>query len=264
MIERNDMAEQPLRGSAKKSFLLMTLFIFIVIGVAVYANLWKEDRRVEDVVVEGNRIVSAAEVLRLAKVPAQNKLFDLDLYAIEQRVMKNAYVKSVAVHRDIPDRVRISIEERVPVAAMVADNLYYLDEEGYVLPSVRSPYTVDLPVVSGSVSKDDVIVGKRSPNKNTLDALYVLSVAREIDEELLLNISEINVRNNGDFVLYTAESGIPVLLGRSRVGTRLVKFDSFWKAVVAPQGPHELHYIDLRFDDQVVVRWNHDDGDAHS
>ncbi len=81
---------------------------------------------------------------------------------------------------------------------------------------------------------------------------------------LYLNISEINVKNNGDFVFYTSEFGIPVVLGRTQVGTRLVKFDVFWKSVVASQGAHELLYIDLRFEDQVVVRWNHDNGDDHS
>lgn len=264
MMEQGNISGAHSGRSSKRSFLLMAFLVIMVTAVAIQANLWKEDCRVEHITVEGNRNVPTKDILALAKVPENTKLFELDLYTIEQRVMKHAYVKSVAVLRDIPDRVRITIEERVPVAAMVADKLYYLDEEGYVLPQIRSQHIFDLPVLSGSLGEGTILTGKKSTNKSTLDALYVLSVARQIDEELYLNISEINVKNNGDFVFYTSEFGIPVVLGRTQVGTRLVKFDGFWKSVVASQGAHELLYIDLRFEDQVVVRWNHDNGDAHS
>ena len=39
---------------------------------------------------------------------------------------------------------------------------------------------------------------------------------------------------------------------------KLVKLDGFWKEIVYHRGPNDLDYIDLRFADQVVVRWNKD------
>jgi cell division septal protein FtsQ len=170
----------------------------------------------------------------------------------------------VAVHRDIPNRVRISIEERIPVAAIVLDKLYYLDSEGYVLPPARSQFIFDLPVLTGALPENEFAAGKQTKNKNVRDALYVLSVAKDVDEEMYRNISELRLDGMKDFVFYTAEFGIPVVLGREQVGPRLVKFDSFWKSVVVRNGASELQYIDLRFEDQVVVRWNHNEGDVHS
>ncbi len=247
---------EPKKINAKKHFLLMILLGGGILGVAIFANVWKESRRATDVVVEGNRILAAKDILTLAAVPGNGLMFELDLYAIEQRVNKNPYVKSVAVHRDIPDRIRISIEERVPVAIVVMDRLYYIDAEGYVLPPARSQSIFDLPVLTGLPS-GEFVSGVRTKNRDALDALSILAVAQEIDEELYRNISEIHFEENKDAVFYTSEFGIPVVLGREQVGINLVKFDSFWKAVVAKNGAQQLQYIDLRFEDQVVVRWNH-------
>lgn len=247
---------QTKKTNAKKHFLLMILLGGALLGVAVYANVWKENRRATEVVVEGNRILVGKDILTLAAVPGNSLMFDLDLYAIERRVAKNPYIKSVAVHRDIPNRVRISIEERIPVAAVVIDRLYYLDADGYVLPPAQSQSIFDLPVLTG-LPPGEFVSGVRTKNRDALDAILILSVAQEIDDELYRNISEIHFDENKDPVFYTAEFGIPVVLGREQVGINLVKFDSFWKSVVAKYGVHQLQYIDLRFEDQVVVRWNH-------
>ncbi len=247
---------QPKKTNAKKHFLLMILLGAVLLGLAIYANVWKENRRATEVVVEGNRILAAKDILVLAVVPGNSLMFELDLFAIERRVSKNPYIKSVAVHRDIPNRVRISIEERVPVAAFVLDRLYYLDADGYVLPPARSQSIFDLPVLTGLPS-GGFVSGARTKNRDALDALSILSVAQAIDGELYRNISEIHFEENKDAVFYTAEFGIPVVLGREQVGINLVKFDAFWKSVVAKNGAQQLQYIDLRFEDQVVVRWNH-------
>jgi cell division septal protein FtsQ len=37
---------------------------------------------------------------------------------------------------------------------------------------------------------------------------------------------------------------------------KLVKLEILWKDVVREKGAQELQYIDLRYDNQVIVRWN--------
>jgi cell division septal protein FtsQ len=56
-------------------------------------------------------------------------------------------------------------------------------------------------------------------------------------------------------VMYTAEYGVPVIVGRGNVADKLVRFSAFWEQVVGGRGPQGLQYVDLRFDDQVVARW---------
>jgi cell division septal protein FtsQ len=270
MREDTITVKMPARSAAKISFLLMALLLVVLAGIAVYANVWKGSRRVVEVTVEGNRIVAAKDILALAKVPANNLMFDLDLYAIEQRILKNEYVKSAAVYRDIPNRIRITIEERVPVVAIVLERLCYLDDEGVILPPARSQFIFDLPLLTGMMTESELTYGKPTTNKNVLQGLEILSVAKAVDKEMYRNISEICLEANKGFVFYTAEFGVPVVLGRGDIGTKLVKFEGFWKSVVSRNSPEDLQYIDLRFNDQVVVQWstspiqNRESGDTYS
>ena len=59
--------EEQKSSKAKTHFVVMTFLFLGGIGLAVYANTWKEQRRVGEVVVEGNRIVPSKEILALAK-----------------------------------------------------------------------------------------------------------------------------------------------------------------------------------------------------
>ena len=57
-------------------------------------------------------------------------------------------------------------------------------------------------------------------------------------------------------MLYTAEGGVPVLFGRGNSASKLVRLEAFWNTIVRERGTASLQYIDLRFNDQIVVRWN--------
>lgn len=248
----------------KKTFLLMLLLTMALVALTIYGNIWKNDRRIAHIVVEGNRIVPTKDIVALADVPLHEPLFEFDLFAVEQRVLKQPYVKQVSVHRDLPDRIRISIEERQPVALLAQGRLFALDAEGYVLPAVRSVAVFDLPVISVSVAAQECVMGKQIRNSRVREALAIISLAREMDEEMYRNISEIDGAGTDEFVLFTAEFGVPILLGRERVGVKLLTLSAFWKTVVIRKGANALDYIDLRFEDQVVVRWNHRSEDVHS
>ncbi|MER3523342.1 MAG: hypothetical protein C4326_04575 [Ignavibacteria bacterium] len=248
----------------KKTFLLMILLTSALVALTIYGNTWKSDRRVAHIVVEGNRIVATKEIVALADVPLHEPLFALDLFAIEQRLLKQPYVRKVSVHRDLPDRIRITIEERQPVALLAQGTLLTLDAEGYVLPAVRSAAAFDLPVISVPVAAKECVIGKQIRNARVREALGIVSLAREVDEEMYRNISEVGGVGTDEFVLYTAEFGVPILLGRERVGVKLLTLSAFWKTVVTRKGANALDSIDLRFEDQVVVRWNHRGLDVHS
>ena len=121
---------------------------------------------------------------------------------------------------------------------------------------MRSQFAFDLPVLAGLQSTAEFVAGKPTKNRGALDALNLLAMAKEIDDDLYRNISEIRLDGGSDLLFYTAESGVPVIIGRSNVGSKLVKLDAFWRSVVPLQGAARLQYIDLRFEDQVVVRWS--------
>lgn len=242
----------------KRPLALMVLLAVVVFSAIVGANSWKEDLKIREIRVEGNNVVPTGEILTLAKVSSSEKLFEVDLYAVQKRVMQNSFIRNVSATRHVPGILTIRVEERIAVAAVILEDVVYLDADGVVLPPSRSEHLFDLPVVTGTLDPSTLVPGKRVAAANVMEALSILATAHAIDEEIFMKISEVNLRGTGDIVLYSSEYGVPVIFGHGDAGPKLVKLNVFWKEFVTRQGAHELLYVDLRFHDQVVVKWRNE------
>jgi len=235
---------------------LLLLGGFLVAG----ANFWKSSLTVHRVLVQGNTVVQANEILQLAHIADGSRMYDLDLMKIQKDVISHYFIKEVVVERDLPSTIRITITERTPIAMINAGELRYLDPEGVVLPHSVSSELFDLPLISGIPSDIAPKVGATLTHSDIWEALTILSSARLVNKEMFHLISEVRLRNGGDIVLYTADGGIPILFGRGHAASKLVRLETFWSEIVQGRGPHFLQYIDIRFDDQIVVRWKQPQG----
>ena len=143
-----------------------------------------------------------------------------------------------------------------PVAALVGDRILYLDAEGYVLPPVHAGNIADLPVITGEAGGADCVPGRRIKSHRLREALEILTTAQRVGDDLYHMISEVHCSPDSTFVLFTTESGVPVAFGRGDAAAKLVKFDGFWKQIAMQRGAAQLKTVDIRFADQVVVRWD--------
>ena len=244
------------RGRTGWVLVLTALLLSGVVTMALTANSWKHDFRVLRVRTQGNSIVADSDIVRTAAVLKNVKLFDVDLNVTRLRVQQNPFMKSVSVAREIPDGIAITVTERRPVAALALERVLFLDAEGYVLPPVRSGKVFDLPVLTGELPAADCLPGKQIRSRRLLDALEILTTAERIGDDLYHRISEIHCAGDSTYVLFTAESGVPVVFGRGDIALKLLKLDGFWKQIVVQRGAAHLKTVDLRFADQVVVRWD--------
>lgn len=259
-IQQNGTAAPRRRGG----LLFLAVLVVLTIAAAVGSFLWKSGLTTRSVGIEGNRIVTRDAILKLAAVPLNKRLEEIDLSAIRKRVLQSPYIKEATVHRDFPDRVVIRVEERVPVAAIAAEKLFYVDREGQILPGVQSEFVFDLPVITGVPAVQECRPGKRIAHPTLKEALRVVLASEQISNPLYRRISEIHLQPNGELLLYTAEFGIPVYFGRGSIVDKLTLLEGFWMTVVNSQGAQSLRTVDVRFADQVVACWepSADDGPA--
>jgi len=237
----------------------LILLTVATIGVAVGARIWMSDLPVSGVRIEGLRIVPSEEIFHLAAVPMEKQLYDVKLSEVRDRVRQNPFVKDVAVHRDPPDRILIQVEERVPQAVVAAGRMFYVDAEGMLMPVIRSENAFDLPVITGAAEVQQCEIGTHLTHPAIREALLLVMAAQRLDDALYRRISEVHIEPSGDLLLYTADGGVPVVVGRGDITTKLERFDAFWTAVVTSRGAQTLASVDLRFADQVVVRWTTND-----
>jgi cell division protein FtsQ len=121
--------------------------IAIVAGVA-WALLESRFFVVRGVQVTGTHLVTPAQVRSAAGLPDGLPLIRVNGAAVAHRVERLRQVQSVRVSRDWPDRVLISVTERVPALAVPDSQGYDLiDKYGVVVESV-SEQPLDTPILN--------------------------------------------------------------------------------------------------------------------
>ena len=145
--------EQPATGPASPANQRWRAAFFALMAIAIVAGVgWAllESRFfvVRSVQVTGTHLVTPAQVRSAADIPAGLPLIRVNDATVAHRVEQLRQVESARVTRDWPDKVVISVTERVPALA-VSDSPGYdlIDKYGVVVESV-SEQPLDTPILS--------------------------------------------------------------------------------------------------------------------
>jgi len=177
----------------------VALLAVAAIGSVSWLLFFSSALAVSGVKVDGASVLSRQEVRRAAAVPTGGPLATVDLGAIAARVEGLAAVRSVDVSRSWPNKVRIAVTERVPVAVVERDGVIWgLDEDG-VLFRRYSSRPADLPVVHmRATTRADAL----AEGAKVIDALPP-RLASKIDYVDVATIDTISLRmSNGRTIMW--------------------------------------------------------------
>lgn len=224
-------------------------------GLSVAAHFWGETRLVSEIRVEGNSILSETAVIKRSGITPGVRLFDLDLFGVRRKLLADPFVRDAEVRRDAPDAVLVTVTERVPVAAIASVPMRLVDGDGWIMPLAASGRVIDVPILSGKLGLKDVTPGTRATSPGLRKGIEMAVALRQMNGANG-RISEIHLTEREEIILLTAEGGIPVLAGQDRLEEKLRSFDAFWKQVVMRSDGRQLRLIDVRYEGQVIARWN--------
>ncbi len=175
---------------------------------------------VTDVVVEGElRRLDAPAVQELAGITPQTSLVGFSTAAVRGRLEAHPWIERAQVDRLWPDRVRITVRERRPLALVLRQgSLFYVDARGRIFAPVEPGDLLDYPVVSGI---DDPAAGGRAGRSSLQRALDFLVLAGPGSHALpRQNISELRLTEEGTWIMFLANRPFPIHLGKMEgVGT---------------------------------------------
>lgn len=168
-------------------YVVAALTIVLIAGVAVWAayfSAWLSVKGVDVSGVSGTTTLTKGEVRRAAAVPTGGPLLRADLARVQRRVAALAAVRSVDVSREWPSKIRIQVEERVPIAVIeIGGQLHALDSHGVVfssflhapqgLPKVSTPAGTDAAALEQAA---DVVAALPSSLAAKVDHVEVVSV----------------------------------------------------------------------------------------
>ena len=115
---------------------------------------------VDEIVVQGRRRTSKQELMQAIAVSREDNIFEVDVYALQQRLEQLPWVRKAAVKKTfLPNVINITLQEKkVQSLWQISEKFHPIDEDGKV---IEADYVPDKPLL--------LIVGAGAPeNINSL------------------------------------------------------------------------------------------------
>jgi len=174
------------------------------------------DFAIETIEINNTGSLNRTEILAWAGVERGQNLMRVNLPAVQQRLQCIPYIAGVNVERSLPSTLRITINERLPVARLMpyspkgnllAQYNYYIDSGGYVMRPKEGERLKPLPVITG-VSIDEVRVGELMEKEEVLSALNLLRAASYYGLKSRLDLRQLEIQPRGILVVRTRDRGL--------------------------------------------------------
>jgi len=233
-------------GRVKKAGLVcfyLTAAILIVLKVATWLHA-EELFGLNDVIVEGNHLVTEDEVLALLQPRPGVNLFHYDLRSLGERVENHPYIRRASVGRRLPDKLVVRIEEVEPLALLNGDRMAILDDQGSELPPSMISQVIDYPLIAG-MSPDDPAFAL---------VLQYLRDCKCKNFPLYSQISEISYSPDKGVYFYLIDNALPVILGEGNFEEKSRHLMQLLRILEGNQEIGHVEALDVRFENQVVVK----------
>ena len=206
--------------------------------------------KVARVDVAGVRYLSEEEVVELLEVEAGTSVWG-DPSVWTDRVAAHPLVREARVTRRLPDGLFVEVSERVPVALAPTPALEPVDAEGYRLPIDPVQYRMDLPVIGTDATP---------PEGARLVPDEVRRLAAEVERLMAFDtafsraVSSVTWTDRGALVVSWTEPPVDFMVPPEAPPTRLREGVSALADAMGKRPDATPTAVDLRFEDQVVIR----------
>lgn len=137
-----EVLEERQRGQRRRSLIRWGIIsgAVLVLGFLVWLVMFSPIFRVQEVVVQGNDLVSVDDIRLAALVVPDTRMLSIDVAGIESRVAELPAVRDVEVSRDLPHTVIIDVSEREIVFQRVEGAVFqWVDENGVIFSTSNAP-----------------------------------------------------------------------------------------------------------------------------
>jgi cell division septal protein FtsQ len=201
--------------------------------------------------IDGNRMASKEQITVLSKVDIHSNLLAINMDQIKSLLESHPWIAGAEITRDWPNRLLITVKEKKPVALLSRETgLFYLDNKGHIIATAGPTQELDFPVVTGLESFPFYSTHSTQTPEILKDAMELLKLASRNNSILPeQNISEINITENGELLLYLLERPFPIYMGTDGdISTRYYRLAKVLKNLYKTKEFSKVSYI--RFDYQ--------------
>ncbi|WP_141699017.1 cell division protein FtsQ/DivIB [Candidatus Thiosymbion oneisti] len=244
-IARERRAEEPALGRRLMRWVWALGLLSLLGGGGYLLMRWEPQRLpVRVVTVDGAlRHLSSHYLRETVSAQLNGGILTQDLVGLKRAVEAIPWVRSASLRRRWPDRLELTVVERVAVARWDEDTL--VDADGVIFRPEAGDIPRGLPRLSG-MDQDALQLVKRlvdwEPRLRAL-GLEIETLARDARGAWTLRLS----------------AGFSLALGKERVQERILRFIRVYPRLAATGVPS---LMDMRYSNGLAVRWVGGEGDA--
>ena len=234
---------------------LVALAILAVIGASLYGygkHSWRFRINSSDQIeVSGAQHIAHSQIMEVMGGDIGRNIFFVPLEQRKQQLEQIPWVESASVMRFVPNRLRVEIHERTPVAfARIGSHVSLIDAGGTLMeltPGGKHKYS--FPVIAGmNAGEPHSTRAARMKNYNELVRQLDSDGARYSQE-----LNEVDLTDTDDVKVVAADSNGDVLVHLGS-GNYLPRYRTYVTHVQQwRQQFDKLESVDLRYDGQIIV-----------
>lgn len=237
-------------------YIIFVLFIAFIFYLGILAKRFEPEYQVQKIIITNNEIIPDEMIYEIISIKDSEDLKEIPAKTIIDRIEKIPYVKKAEGRFVDLHTFQIFITEIEPFFMMITKRgAFIISKDGKILPDDKRLRVFDLPILT--VDNFKLANGlKVSENPEIENAFNTFLNIYKIDNALFEVISELNIDTNSDLVLFLTKPKGKILIGKSLNKFKALYFSEFWRNVILKNLDTNYDYIDLRFEDHIVVKTN--------
>ena len=246
----SEMAAKPMDVKLMNIAMLALLLVFV--GLCALAAVRAVSRAhafdIKGITVVGDTRHNNSVTLRANVAPRiAGTFFTADLARVRAAFETAPWVRRAVVHRDFPNRLRVSLQEHEPVA------LWGGDGETRMVNSFGEVFEANV----GEVEQDNLPT-LSGPDGQSADVLAMYRNLQPLFEAQDMSIDQLDLSGRGSWSI-RLEAGAAIELGRgdaAEVSARVTRFLKTLTQVVSRYGrqPNSIESADLRHENGYAIR----------
>ncbi len=183
---------------------------------------------INNIVVTGTHRFNRNQILEMAHLDARTNLLALKPNLVEHALMSHPWIAKAELSRHWPNHITLRLTERIPLALVQLDDLYYIDKTGSLFKPSSPSDPHDFPVITG-LTRDQFPAGQTSPSMIVSQTLDLLKFLQDNTGPLKSSlVAEINVDPERGFTLYISGVKTAFYLGSTNLPEKIEKLTKVW------------------------------------
>lgn len=233
-----------------KYILFATLIVQIILlgYLSIYFFINEKVENYSDIKVFGNNLLSEEQYISLITSEKFND--ETSLNFIKTKIESHPYVLNADVLLNSRNVLEVTIEEKQVYSIIIENSESYFVTNDFelikILPFTNSP-SLPLLVLNENLSSSFV------KNEEIIIAFKVIDTLKELNEELLERLTEINLSNDKYLVLLFKNINAPVFMNKINIVKELASLNELMNLDKSIFLDNNIRYIELRFNNQIII-----------